>query len=59
MSGIWRSIQCRVISNHRWIQKRVDGETVLVCRDCGKRLFVDADDVEKIRERAGISGPSG
>jgi hypothetical protein len=59
MSGIWRKVQCRVFSNHQWQQKRVDGETVLVCRDCRKPLFVDADDIEKIRESfgGGVGGP--
>jgi len=39
MGKLWRRIQYRVFSNHRWQEKRFDGEKVFVCRDCRKRYF--------------------
>jgi hypothetical protein len=36
---MWRRIQCRFLSNHRWEEKRIYDEKFFECRDCHKRHF--------------------
>ena len=56
MKRLWRAIQCRFFSNHRWQEIRVDGEKAFQCRDCGKRYFGDDPTGEHLYGQGGAGG---